>query len=248
MSKQKDNGNALAVISAEQFPVVANEGAMQIIRENLGGELPSPTDFTRIKVPAGGGTTWAIPTIDGEEESAKSIEGIIVYIARRRAYWESNNPTGEPPQCASTDCLTGVGKPGGPCEDCSFNLFGSAHRQDGTAGRGKACKESKLLFILRAGQVLPDVVVVPPGSLRAMKNYQVKLGMPYWSLVTRLVLEKTQNKDGIAFAQIRPSRVGMLDQATAQRILGYVQELKKVFEATMIGRDDIEEDGDPVTV
>ena len=248
MGKSKEsNGGALAVIAPEQFPVVASGEAMDVIRQNLGGELPSPADFTRVKVPAGGGTTWEIPTVDGDSESNKEIQGIIVYVARRRAYWASGNPSGEPPQCSSSDCETGIGNPGGKCEECPFNQFGSAHKVDGTAGRGKACKESKLLFILRAGQTLPDVVVVPAGSLRAVRQYQLKIGMPYWSLVTRLVLEKAQNKDGITYAQIKPSRVGQLQPETAQRVLAYSKSLQQVFEQATVERADMEE-GEPVEV
>jgi hypothetical protein len=243
MGKQKETngGTQLAVISPEAFPVVATGAAMEVIRQNLGGELPSPADFTRIKVPAGGGTTWEIPSVDGDGESTKAVDGIIVYIARRRAYWSNTNPSGEPPQCSSGDCIIGIGDPGGACDECHFNVFGSAHKQDGTAGRGKACKESKLLFILRAGQILPDVVVVPAGSLKAMKSYQLKIGVPYWSLVTRLALEKVQNKDGITFAQIKPSRVGLLDEATAKQVLAYARELKQVFEQTTLDAGDMED-------
>jgi len=239
MTQNKSNETALDVVNPTVFPVAATAKAMEVMRANLGGELPTPADFTRIRVPAGGGTTWEIPSIDGDPESAKSIDGVIVYIARRRAYWASTNLTGEPPQCASNDCITGIGNPGGACEKCPFNQFGSATKGDGSMGRGKACKESKLIFLLRANQTLPDIVIVPPGSLRVIKSYQLKIGVPYWSIVTRLSLERVQNKDGIAYAQIKPSRIGMLDEAAARQVLEFARGLQAVFEAAQVEHGDL---------
>jgi len=247
MTKSKNNETELDVVNPMVFPVAATAKALEIMRANLGRELPTPADFTRIRVPAGGGTTWEIPSIDGDPESVKSIEGIIVYIARRRAYWASANLTGDPPQCASNDCITGIGNPGGACDRCPFNQFGSASKGDGIMGRGKACKESKLIFLLRANQTLPDIVIVPPGSLRAMKSFQLKIGVPYWSIVTRLSLEKVQNKDGITYAQIRPSRAGVLDEATARQVLEFARGLQAVFEATQVDHGDIDQ-SEPVEV
>ena len=217
---------------------VADSKAMEVLRMNLCGELPNPDDFPRIRVPAGGSTVWEIPTLDGSVEAAKAIEGVIVYIARRRAYWSVSSPTGDPPQCVSLDCETGIGDPGGACATCPNNQFGTVVRPDGSTGRGKACKESKLLFILRNGQALPDVVVVPPGSLRSIRSYQFRLGVPYWSVVTRLSLERTKNRDGIDYAQIRPTRIAVLDPATAATILEYAKSLQSVFAQTQVEHDD----------
>lgn len=234
----------MAPITGQNYPALA--GGMEVvenIRQNLGGESVSPQDLNRIKVPAGGGTSWVVTDADGEETSAKSIEGIIVHIARRRAYWPDANPSGDPPQCASVDCVIGIGEPGGECATCPLNQFGSSHKGDGSTGRGKACKETKLLFLLREGCLLPDVVVVPAASLKAIKQYQLKLAntAPYWGVVTRLELTRTQNRDGISYAQITPKKAGTLDREAAAGILKYAQALQTLFSSVEVGPDDVDD-------
>ena len=242
MSTKKNGGNgtALVVLKPEQYPALLPEVAATI-KANLAGEEVSAADLTRIKVPSGGATSWSIPTPEGEE-SAKTLEGVLIHVTRRRAYWADPNPTGNPPDCTSSDCATGHGLPGGPCADCPLNVFGSANRADGKPGRGKGCKESRLLFILREGQSLPEVVVCPPGSLRITKQYLLKLGAPYWAVLTRLELERTQNKDGIAFAQIKPSKVGTLAPEVAEQIRHYAEQLQAVFSTVTVEPEDIEEE------
>lgn len=235
----------LVPVSASSYPVLASgQNIGEIIRNNLGGEQVTPADLTRIKVPAGGGTSWEVPGADGETEPVKTIEGIIVHTTRRRAYWPNTNPSGEPPACVSTDCVTGHGNPGGRCQDCPFDQFGSQIKQDGGAGRGKSCKESRLVFLLRAGMKLPDVVVVPPGSLKPAKQYLLKLSVPYYAVLSRLTLDRAQNKDSIAYAQIHFRNVGMLDAEMAKGIMQYATELRSVFEATTIEPGEVDGLGD----
>ena len=232
--------NELVTLSVEQYPVLAGGGDVaRTIRHNLGGEQVTPGDLSRIKVPSGGATNWSVTGPDGEEAAVKTLEGIIVHTSRRRAYWDNPNPTGDPPACSSVDCLQGIGDPGGDCDSCQFNQFGSAVKPDGTAGRGKACKESRLVFLLRQGATLPEVVAVPAGSLKPVKQYLLKLGMPYWAVITRLSLTRTQNKDGIAFAQIAPAMIGVLDPEASKAIMAYAQELQAVFMAVGVDHSEV---------
>lgn len=228
----------------KQWPVLSPQSeAAQLIRDNLSGEDVGVGDLDRIKVPAGGATSWTVPTIEGDKNE-KSLEGIIIHVARRRAYWDSPNPSGDPPTCASTDCITGVGDPGGDCASCPFNQFGSAVKQGGVAGRGKACKESTLLFLLRSGQNLPVVVVTPPGSLKSIKQYRLKLPVPYFGCLTRLSLKKSKNKDGIDYAEIVPEYVGPLDPTQVDFVRRYAQALTGVFKTATEDHTDMEGDED----
>lgn len=237
----------LVPVNAETYPVIAAGSAIaETIRHNLGGESVGPSDLSRIRVPSGGGLVWEVPTIDGTEP-AKNLDGIVVHIGRRRAYWSNPTPTGDPPECSSQDCVTGTGNPGGRCEACPLNAFGTARGQNGQ-GRGKACKESKLLFLLREKQLLPDIVVVPSGSLKAVKAWQLKLGVPYWSVVTRLAIEKATNKDGIGYARITIERKAVLDPETAKQIQAYASTLGSVFAAATVDRGDLGEDAEPKEV
>jgi hypothetical protein len=214
---------------------------LKIIQDNMGGETVSPGDLARIKVPSGGGLFWTVTDADGQEQPVKTLDGIIVHITRRRAYWQGSEPSGDPPDCSSSDCLVGVGNPGGQCASCPLNQFGTSHKPDGSQGRGKACKETKLIFLLREGLLLPDVVSVPPASLKGLRQWQLKLGAPYWSILTRLGLEKTSNKDGTEYARIVPTKLGLLPQDLARQILGYANALQGVFAAVQLQQDDVGE-------
>lgn len=240
-------GTALVTITPEQYPVLAGSHVTETIKQNMAGESVSPDDLNRIKVPSGGGTLWTVIDANGEETGAKELEGIIVHITRRRAYWSSSKLSKSPPDCSSIDCVNGRGSPGGDCESCPFNQFGTAVDDKGNKGRGKACKERKLLFILRQGEVLPDVVSAPPGSLKLLRQYQLKLGVPYWSVVTRLTLEKKDSAGGEPFAQIKAVKVGQLAPEVSEQIMKYAQELSSVFSAVTVDSDEPAPDADTRT-
>lgn len=230
----------------ESYPVLApgNEVAA-LLRQNLAGEELSIADLDRVKVPSGSSPpSWSVKTLNGEQP-VKTLEGVLLHVARRRAYWRSNNPTGDQPDCSSNDCVTGVGDPGGKCLDCPLNQFGTAVKQGGAPGRGKACKESVLLFLLPPGSLLPLIVVTPPGSLKAVKNYRLKLaesGVPYFAAITRLELAKANSKDGLAYYQIAPSFAGQLPPEAAAQVQAYAATLGNNFETVAVAREEVEGD------
>lgn len=220
--------NELIVLQPAQYPALdPNSDQVKLMTQNLGGESLSVADFTRIKVPSQGSTKWAVETAEGEK-LVENVEGVILNSTRRRAYWSNPNPSQTPPDCSSVDMLHGIGNPGGPCIACPFNQFGSAAN-----GHGKACRETRILFVLRAGQVLPDVVSAPPGSLRNIKNYLLavaKEGSPYFGVVTQLSLEAAQNTDGTKYARIKAKSLGKLDDASYQRIVATIRQYEATFQ------------------
>lgn len=224
---------------ANQFAVLSpGSAASQLIASNVRGEDIGVADLNRIKVPAGGGTLWTVPTIEGDK-SEKDLTGIIMHIAARRAYWRSLNPSGDPPDCSSADCITGVGDPGGDCASCPLNAWGSAVKGDGSKGRGKRCKESRLIFLLRPGRNLPEIVVAPPGSLKAFKKYRLDLQVPFFACLTRLSLKKAINKDGIGYAEIVSEFVGPLDAQQTDYVRRYAETLTGVFTAAARDHSDV---------
>lgn len=226
----------LAIIEKDYPVLVPGSKAAQLIAANTIGESIDVTDLDRIRVPAGGGLAWTVPTASGED-SVKNLEGVIVHVARRRAYWADPEPKGTVPDCYSKDGVTGIGTPGGNCDSCPMNAFGTAVRPGGAAGRGKACKEMRLLFLLRPGENLPAVVVVPPGSLKGVKSYLLKLKAPFWRLITRLTLTKAQSKDGIAYAQIKPEMVSDLGVEAAGPIKRFADQMRSLFEGVKVDRE-----------
>lgn len=221
--------NELTVIDTTKYTLVNTEqGRLQnAIAANLGGETISPTDLDRAKVPTGGGTSWTIPGVSGDE-TTKEIVGVIVFSKMVKAYWPeagSNNP----PQCSSKDGRIGIGDPGGDCATCPFSQWGSKQ-----GSKGKACKDSRLLFIMRPEDALPLVVSVPPSSLNAVKKYLLRLTakwLPFHAVMTRLSLEIDKTAEGVKYSKIVPSAAGVLTPEHAEKFFEFGQSLRSIFDA-----------------
>ncbi len=229
---------ALAV-STSSFAIMNSELSFKdIITENLGGSAFSVFDLDTIKVPTAGGTSWEIPTLEGTE-STKTLEGVIVGKRTVRSFF--NKPfdgSGEPPLCASQDGEIGYGDPlekgmseRRACSNCPMNQWGS----DPKGGKGKACTEKLMLFVLRETEMLPSVVVIPPSSLKVMSKYFLRLagkGRVYHSVITSLALAKVKNATGIAYAEVVPSVAGELSAQESAATRSYHESLSSLF-ATM---------------
>jgi len=210
------------------------------ISTNIGAGGLSEFDLPRIKIPAGGGLQWAVPTLEGETMES-TIEGVIVLARDTRAYY--SQPIGEsggnqPPDCFSSDGATGVGKPGGACMTCPLAQYGSA-----PGGRGQACKQIKQVFMLRGSLLLPEVISLPPTSLKAAKQYLLKLtsqGIPYYSVVTRVGLERTKNAQGIAYSRAAFAFVRRLTQDEIKKAQEYHEMLKPLVQKMIIDLDPAE--------
>jgi hypothetical protein len=211
---------------------------LQTIRENIGNDRITDRDLDRIVVPLGGGLNWTVPTLEGED-SEKSLDGIIVHWTAPRAYWATGMDVGgnTPPDCSSHDGDVGYGQPGGDCFTCPLNQWASAE-----GGGGKACKEKRMLFLLRASDLLPIVIQAPSTSIQPIKKYLLRLasqGLPYWSVLTSLSLEKGSNSAGIAFSRIAPKSAGPIPEEQRGMLAEYVQAIKPIIGNTGIDRDEV---------
>ncbi len=201
---------ALTIPTEAGVEVFDPQAIAAAFRESLQGEQINAWDFDRVKVPGAGGTTWTIPSVDGEQE-AKTFTGIIAYTQLRRSYWARSfdESGGSPPDCSSNDSLLGhgirwAGDVNEPhdCLNCAWAQFGS----DGK-GTGQACQKRRFLFIQREGEMLPLLLSVPPASLKAVRQYLFQLagrGKASSEVVTRFELAKTKNAGGIAYSQVVP--------------------------------------------
>lgn len=116
--------------------------------------------FTRIKIPGGGHLQFEIPSGNPDvPDYAPYLEGVILYSHNSNAYWPegSEYDDDQPPLCQSFDGKVGYGEPGGTCADCVLNQFGS----DGN-NKGKACKNMRMLYLLRSGEYMPIQIALPP--------------------------------------------------------------------------------------
>jgi len=215
----------------KRFPVLdPTSDAAELIRINMGEEDINAGDLVKVKVPSGGGTLWEIPTINGAE-GAKELTGVIIHMRRNRAYWPGREPVGgEAPQCRSDDMKVGIGDPGGACDVCPLNQFESATSDDGSPGRGKACKETVQVFLLREGDKLPTVVRFPPGSLGDFKKWRLQLDVPYFYCVTSLSLHSDKNESGTKYSKIQAELKEVLDGEAREGIVSYVKTMKSLFE------------------
>jgi hypothetical protein len=183
---------------------------------NIGSGSITAFDLPRIKVPSGGGTLWQLQTLEGER-AEPTIEGIIVFARDTRAYWatSADDPAAgnNPPDCSSTDGLIGIGTPGGHCvptKECKKGCPLAAFKSDPKGGAGQACKAVRQLFFLRPGSMMPELIGLPPTSLKAARRYMMTLtvnGIPHFCAITRIGLEKQKNPAGKTYAVAKFDKV-----------------------------------------
>lgn len=154
----------------------------------------------KIKIPAGGGTAFEVPTDEeGETDMVKEIVGVILYNHAVNSYYTEKYSGGSnPPDCGSFDGKVGYGTPGGECKDCPYNKFGSGD------GKSKACKNRRMLYILQENEIFPAVLSLPPGSVGSYSNYVKRLiskGLRPSAVVTKITLKKSTSGEGINFSQ-----------------------------------------------
>lgn len=156
--------------------------------------------FDRVKLPIGGGTSFEVPSAESDEpESVKELVGVIVYNHPSFAYYREKYVGGNnPPDCGSFDGVVGIGTPGGNCAECPYNRFGSGEN------KSKLCKNKRMIYILREGELFPITLTLPTGSLKPFTNYvksQLSKARKLNQIVTKITLKKAVNASGIVFSQ-----------------------------------------------
>lgn len=223
------------VVLFELAPEVGAVGAIDLqtlIAENYGTEeeIPVSTLFDRVRISPGGVTVFQVPGDDPDKpEQVSEIIGVIIDHYRINAYWPGAfTGEGTPPQCYSHDAKTGVGDPGGPCDSCEYNDWGS-----GKEGRGRACKNMWRLYILQSNSVLPVILTLPPTSLKAfrefLKNVTFRRRMRLTEAIIRFGLKREKNDDGILYSKVTFTLVGQLTEEQAQAIKQYAKSIEPLM-------------------
>lgn len=179
----------------------------------------------RIKIPAGGSTAFEIPGADeNDTQMVKEITGVILFNHPANAYYKDKYTGGSnPPDCSSFDGICGTGTPGGNCNTCPFNKFGSGD------GKSKACKNRRMLYILREGELFPVILNLPVGSSAAYKNYVKHLLTKRCSLgrvVTSISLKKAMSESNIAYSQASFKFVRTLSDEEITSLAPMVEQMK----------------------
>ncbi len=165
--------------------------------------------FNRVKTPAGGGLQFEVPTDDPEApEFTPTLTGVILFNHDSHAYWaetDSENKDEEEnlPLCSSLDGKTGIGTPGGTCATCPLNAYGTAAK-----GAGKACKNMRIIYLLRSGEYLPIQFNLPPTSLKSFREFMNRAfrlrNRASWGSVVEIKLKRESNgKDAYSVALFR---------------------------------------------
>lgn len=217
--------NSFAIAQVEQTDLA------QLLRDNIGPRGIDEFDLPRVRIPAGGGIAWELASADGSGfDAEKEFDAIILLAKDARRYWSTpySSGAGTPPDCYSLDAIHGIGEPAeacdGLCDKCQFAQFGTAIKDDGSQGRGQACRLVKMLYIMRPDELLPQVVVLPPTSLKAARAYLLRLVSSMrqaHSVITRFRLEKDKSADGISYSRCEMQRVGDLSPEDLKVVTAY---------------------------
>ena len=227
---QPQDPNGAIVVAALEMPDL-----QEAVQANLQGM--ERISFERVKIPAGGGLAFEVLDDDGEAQPVSALTGIIVDRYPVNAYW-SDDFSGEnnPPKCSALDGRNGVGEPGGLCSKCPHNQWGSDAQ-----GRGRACKNLHRIFIMASDEILPRLLTLPPTSLGNFNSYLVTLtkkARPFYSVLTRVKLEKASNASGITYSRAVFSRAGDIPAAQIPALKAYIRDLARLTRGEAIVADD----------
>jgi len=235
MAKTENGTTQLVPYTDSEIMALASDKAVAtlqaVLEDNLGGSA-KVFDFPALSVPAGGAVQWAMPTLDGDDESTGEIRAVILTIRSVRAYYDSTYDGGSaPPTCSSPDTVTGYGEPGGECISCLKAQFGTA--KDGTAG-GQACSERKHVMFLPLDSLLPMFLNLPVTSAKPLQRYAMLLGgkgLMTMGVVTGIGLRKTKNSGGIDYSEATFKCLGVLAPDELARAKAYAEVLKGIMYA-----------------
>jgi hypothetical protein len=188
-------------------------------------------------MPAGGGTAWSISTVDGDEP-AKAISCVIIAHRQVRVFWKGEYEGAKtPPDCFSDDALHGIGDPGIECQVCPNAQFSSGK------GKSQACQLKRMVFFLRADQMLPGYITLPPTSQVEGKSYITKLmalGLMPWDVLTEISLVKAKSDAGIDYSRAVFKRVCNLTPDQKLRMRAVVEEIRPALTSTRLSARDVE--------
>lgn len=236
------------IVGVEQSKFLAlrpDSDIREALMANLGpGDRIQASDLPRVGVPAGGGRVWQWVDAGNNEQSAKSIDGLLVSIMSQGTLWGSEEPQiGVRPVLMSYDLKTAVrmnedigdldqavlescriGERTYDWERLPYNKYGSASN-----GRAKRCKESRRLAILREDEAWPLLVSVGVGSFPAVLPFIRRLAVPHYRAIVSLTLTKVENSGGQPYSQVVPKFTGSISKEEGEIVRRlYTEPLSRI--------------------
>ena len=230
------------IMNTNNYTALKDFNLAEALTSELGG---MDISFDRVSIPAAGGQAFEVPgEMPGETDMVKDFSGVILFHHPMFTYYRERFSGGNnAPDCGSYDGNVGVGNPGGVCANCPLNQFGSGENG------GKACKNKRRIYVLREGELIPILLVLPTGSMKEFSVYIKRLlakGKKSNSVVTKFSLKKVTNASGIAYSQAQFA----VDRVLTAEEMPFVQAMSdqvKSF-ATRVAYDEAPgEIIDPVT-
>ena len=228
--------NALAEQERFMLPAAMPEG--EFTQEELAEDMDGlQMSFPRIKIPAGGALTFEIPSDDPENpDYEKILEGVILFNHPNNAYWPEGSEYDDSatPLCSSVDGKQGIGEPGGSCAACALNQFGSA-----AEGNGKACKNMRVLYLLRSGEFVPIQISLPPTSLTPYNSFYnaafARRQRPLYSSIVRIGL-KRMSSNGYDYSVATFKRLYDFTGEDLARVRAYANSFQEQIELILAQR------------
>jgi hypothetical protein len=223
-----------AVAPRQQTAVVAADELADFgfdVADNMEGVEPR---LPVIKIVAQG-QAFTMP----DDSLAKSVEGIIIETHRTNAWWpKSGDATpGNLPPCASMDAVRPQPDCADPqaksCAECPMNRYGSGSDANGAPSRGKACKNSRRVYILLDGHEIPYLLTLPPSSLKSFDEYAVNLTdrkRPIPTVRTKITLVKAENGSSQIYSK---AVFTMLAEINDRGALGKILTMKRQLADTV---------------
>ncbi len=237
LMKHEEIGNKFPALIAGQSK------ALQIMQESLDEDDINIFSLTKIKIVPGGVGQFVIVYASGKEEVVPNVTGVAVLRRKIRGYWPDGQALGGPPSCFSNDTKTGIGDIVGNgiiethyCKVCPMAQFGSSS-QDGVIGKGQACQLRNLLFFLREGKTMPDLLNAPPTSAGIVAGLIKELAgdeLYMQEAVIKVTLMKKENDNKKPYSVLQFEKVGTLSEQQKIGASAMHQAINNLFGETKI--------------
>lgn len=212
----------------------SNTGLAETIKQGLGGMELRLFDLPQVTVPSGKSKAWSIPdeTKSSGARSLDVLEGVVITSYQTRGYWpgdgkESNH---KPPECRSDDAVTGIGTPGGSCEECPLSSWGP--KVNGKSAP-PPCKQFTHVLLLEKDSLLPINLRIPGTSQSAWRSYSIAAfskAKRLNSIITSVSLDSHTSNTGEPYQTMKFSASGELDDLETEAMRQYGAMMNKTIE------------------